>query len=297
MQKTKKVQSVLPQNIQLTLITLAAITFVIQAIHHISLLIRVYPNGLRLSQFTFMIISYTLLPALLFAIGYMISGKGRLRFDRVYHATVLAIAGLGIHTIVTILDRVFSQYTDLYRSSLFINGGMIILPIIVTLVLFTGLLYALQTRNKNIDKASTLQRAIIVILGLAFIANALFNISSLVLRHIGSKDIMNFIAHPDFTLSAVLPLAFFATAYLALQKLNTVNRVYASFLYATIGVMVIFITTMIFSIGTWILSPADTASMYALNLPTIFASVISIAVYAFLIITHNRSKKISKKTK
>lgn len=298
MQKTKKVHSTVPKNIQLTLITLAATAFVVQVIHHTALLIRVYPDGPRLSNFTFIMIGYALLPALLFAAAFMTTSKTLPRFDRLFHATILAIAGLGIHMIVSVLDRLMSQLTDIYTSSLFINGGMIAMPIIVTLVLFASLLYALRSRNKNTDKTNALQRTIILILGLAFIANATFSISSLVLQHIGSKDITNFITHPDFVLPVVLPLAFFATAYLALQKLNTTTRLYTSFLYAVIGVMVISITTTIFYIGgTWILSPADSATMYALDLPTIFASIISIAVYTFLIVTHNQSKKTTKKAK
>lgn len=297
MKNSKKETSTLPKNIQLTFITAAAIAFVIQAIYHISLLMRVYPNGLRLSQFTLMATSYVLLPALLFGIGFMIAGKSRPRFDRVFHVTLLTIAGLGINTIVSILDRVFSQHTDLYQSSLFINGGMIAMPLIVTLVLFAGLLYILRTRNKNINKTTILQRAVILILGLAFIANAAFGISGLVLRHIGSKDITNFITHPDFVLTTVLPLAFFATAYLALQKLSTLNRLYASFVYAVIGVMVIFITTIIFHAGIWMLPSADTASINTLDLETIFASITSLTVYTFLIVTHTRTKKAIKKTK
>lgn len=298
MQKTKKAQLGLPKNIQLTLITLAALAFVTQIIHHVGLLIRVYPDGFRMSQFTYMMISYALLPAVLFAIAYLISSKKLPRFDRIFRATLLAIAGLGIHTIVSSLDRVLSEHTELHRSSLFINGGMIALPIITTLVLFGGLLYVLRSQNKTIDKKNTLQRAIILILGLAFIAGAVLNISGLVLRHVGSKDITNFIAHPDFLLAIVLPLAFFATAYLALRKLNSINRLYTSFLYAIVGVLVIFITTIIFYIGgTWILSPADSAALYTIDLPTIFASIVSIAVYTFLIITHNQPEKATKKSK
>lgn len=298
MQKTKKAQPALPKNLQLTLITLATLAFVTQIIHHTSLLIRVYPDGLRLSQFTFMMVSYALLPAVLFAIAFIVTDKTSSRFDRLFRATLLAIAGLGIHTIVSVIDRVLSQHTSLYTDSLFINGGMIAMPIIVTLVLFAGVLYALRVRNKKVNKTNTLQRAIILILGLAFIAEATFSVSSLILRHIGSKDITNFITHPDFLLSTVLPLAFLATAYLALQKLSVLNRLYTSSLYAVTGVMVIFITTIIFYVGgTWVLSPADHTSMYALGLPTIFAGIISIAIYSFLIITHNQSTKPSRKIK
>lgn len=297
MKNSKKETSTLPKNIQLTFITAAAIAFVVQMIYHISLLMRIYPNGLKLSQFTLMVTSYVLLPAILFAISFMIAGKSRLRFDRIFHATLLTVAGLSIHTVVSVLDRIFSQYTELYRSSLFINGGMIALPIVVTLVLFAGLLYVLRTRNKNSDKTNTLQRAVIVILGLAFIANAAFGISGLILRHIGSKDITNFITHPDFALTTVLPLAFFATAYLALQKLSTLNRLYASFIYAMIGVTVIYITTIIFHAGIWMLPLADTAAINTLDLQTIFASIASLAVYTFLIVTHNSAKKAVKKTK
>lgn len=297
MKNSKKETSTLPKNIQLTFITAAAIAFVVQMIYHVSLLLHVYPNGLKLSQFTLMATGYVLLPALLFAISFMIASKGRPHFDRLFHATLLTITGLSIHMVVSVIDRVFSQYTELYRSSLFINGGMIALPLIVTLVLFAGLLYLLRTRNKNTDKTRTLQRTVIVILGLAFIANAAFGISGLILRHIGSKDIANFITHPDFVLTTVLPLAFFATAYLALQKLTTLNRLYTSFVYAMIGVTVIFITTIIFHAGTWMLPPADTASISTLDLQTIFASIASLAVYTFLIVTHNRTKKAVKKTK
>lgn len=297
MQKTKKVQSVLPKNIQLTLITLASIAFVAQAISTISLLIRVYPQGVRFSQFTFMILSYLLLPVLLFGVAYFKSRKDTPRFDRVFHALLLTIAGLGINAVVTVLERLVSQHTTLYQNSLFINGGMIALPLVVTLVLFAGLLYLLRNRAKNADNSNLLQHAIIIILSLAFVADALFNMTSLVMQHIGSKNIMNFLTHPQLILPVVLPLAFFATAYLALQKLTVIHRLYTALLYAVVGVIVIYITQTVFYTYTGILSPTEVASIYALDLQTIFAATVSVTVYTFLIITHNRGKKIAKKTK
>jgi hypothetical protein len=297
MQKTKKVQSVLPKNIQLTLITLASIALVLLTISTIAVLIRVYPHGILFSQFTFMIVSYLLLPVLLFGIAYLKSRAVAPRFDRVFYALLLTIAGIGINTIVTVLERLVSQHTTLYQSSLFINGGMIALPLVVTLVLFAGLLYLLRNHKKNTDSSDVLQQAIIVILSLAFVADALFNVTSLVMQHIGSKNIMNLLTHPQLILPVVLPLAFFATAYLALQKLTTMRRLYTAFVYAVVGAIVIFITRTLFDIYAGILSPAEVASIYALDLQTIFAATVSVTVYTFLIITHNRGKKITKKAK
>jgi hypothetical protein len=297
MKNTKKATGILPKNIQLTFITLSAIAVVIQAIFYIGLLARIYPNGLRLSQFSILAFTAIVLPVILFATAYYFSKKSASRFDRVFHAALLAVIGLAIQRIVYIVDRVLAQHTDLYTSDLFVNGGMIALPIITTIALYAGLLYTLRLRSKKSDGIRSLQLATVSLAALVFTADMVLNISDLVARHIGSRNAMNFITHPDLILPIVLPFAFFAVAYLTIQKTSTLNRLFTSTLYALVGVMTIYITMTLFSVGTWMLSTRDTVSIYALDLPTIVAAFLSLTVYTFLIVTHNRSKKTTKKSK
>jgi hypothetical protein len=297
MKNTKKATGIPPKNIQLTFITLSAIAVVIQVIFYIGLLARIYPNGLRLSQFSFMAFSSMMLPVILFAVAYYFSKRSASRFDRVFHAALLAVIGLAILRIIYIFDRVLAQHTDLYTSDLFVNGGMLALPIIATLALYTGLLYVLRIRDKKSDGIRSLQLATVSLAALVLIADTILNISDLVVRHIGSKNAMNFITHPDLILPIVLPFAFFAVAYLTIQKTNTLNRLFISTIYAIVGVMTIYITITLFNIGTWMLSTRDTVSVYALDLPTIIAAFLSLTVYTFLLVTHNRAKKTTKKSK
>lgn len=293
MQKNKKAQSLLPRNIQLTLISTAAIAFAVQAIYMIGILARVYPQGMRLSPFSVMAICSILMPAVLFGIAFVVFRKNLPRLERLFNAAVLTLTGMAIFTSVMILQRVITQQVHTPYGSEMMATWSPAFPFIISLALFAGLLMLLQRTTA----IRALQVATIVLVSVAFLSEAIFSVTALVLQHVGTKNIMNFLTHPMLITPVVLPLAFFATSYFALNKETKLNRLFGAVIYSLVGALVVFITLTFFYISTWTLSLGDTASVYALDLQTIFASIISIAVFTFLIITHNRSKQSPKKKK
>jgi hypothetical protein len=297
MKNIKKATITLPKNIQLTFITAAAIAFVINAIYWIGLLLRVYPHGMRLSQFSIMAFSEVLLPAILFFAAYFVVKKGVPRFERIFNAVLLAIAGLALHIIVTIIERMLTEYQNIY-TGVFAITWMPAVSFIVTLVAYGGLLYALYPRNKKTNDARVLQLVVLFLIIAAFIADASFNISSLILQNTDNKSITGLLTNPLLITPVVFPNAFFATAYFMITKLGgRLNRLFTATIYTLVGFMVILITTMLFNIGVWSLPLGDTAAIHALDLQTIFAASTSFIVYTFLIISHNQLKKNPKKSK
>lgn len=297
MQKTKKASIALPKNIQLTFITAATIAFVINAIYWIGLLIRVYPNGMRLSQFSIMAIGQILLPAILFAISFLAYKKSTTRFDHIFNSTILTLIGLGIHHLVAIIERLLSRYQDISSSLISMTWAPAV-SMVIALCLFAAVLLVLCPRNKNANHVRRLQLVALFVITLAFLADAAFNLSGLVSQHIGNNNGIKLLTHPLLITPVILPIAFFVTAYLALQKLGgRLNHLFTAAVYALVGAMTIWITAMVFHIGVWSLPASDFASIHSLGLQTIFATAASLTVYTFLIVTHNRSKKAAKKSK
>lgn len=297
MQKKKKTPTSLPKNIQLTFITAAAVAFVINAIYWISMLIRVYPNGMRLSQFSILAFGQILLPAVLFVLGFVTYKKSITRFDHIVNAVLLTFVGLGIYLLTSTVEGLLSRYQNISSSLVSMTWAPAV-SMIITLCLFGALLLVLYPRNKKVNHARRLQLIALAVIALAFLVGAAFNFSGLVSQHVGNNNILALLTHPLLITPVVLPIAFFLTAYFALEKsAGRLNQLFTAAMYALVGAMVIWITAMVFQIGAWTLPPNDFASLHKLGLPTIFATVISLAVYTFLIVTHNRSKKTTKRTK
>lgn len=297
MKKTKKALTVLPKNIQLTFITAAAVAFVINAIYWISMLIRVYPNGMRLSQFSILAFGQILLPAVLFAVSFVAYKKSTTRFDHVFNSVLLTFVGLGVYILTATVEGLLSRYQNISSSLVSMTWAPAV-SMIVALCLFGAILLVLCRRNKKANHARRLQLTALTVIAVAFLVGTLFNMSGLVSQLVGNNNIVNLLTHPLLMTPIILPVAFFLTAYFTLEKIGgRLNRMFTAAIYALVGAMAIWITTMVFQIGAWTLPAGDFASLHALNLPTIFATVISLAVYTFLIVTHNRSKNATKKSK
>ncbi|MDB5187041.1 MAG: hypothetical protein JWM07_513 [Candidatus Saccharibacteria bacterium] len=295
MKNNKKSTSTLPKNIQLTFVTAAAIALVMNAIYYIGLLLRVYPQGMRLSQFSVMAITLIVLPALLFVIAYVVYKKGSSQLERFFNATLLATVGLAIHTIILIIERLLTQHYDIY-TGMPVGTWIPLVSVSIAVASYLVILLTLSSPKKNPTRC--LQLTAVALVVVAFIANAIFNISSLVLQHVDSDNVTNLLTNPLLITPVVLPIAFFATAYLTASKANgRLSRLFTAVVYTLVGTLAIWITTVFFNLGIWTLSIGDAASVHALDLPTIFTAFLSLAVYTFLIVTHNRTtkKKATKK--
>jgi hypothetical protein len=281
MNKNKQSTDYLPKNIQITLIGAVAGAFVVDTLHSILLLIRIYPHGIRPSQFTLMIFSTILLPLILFAAGYLFSKKSPSRFDRLFAATILTVIGYFIFRMVLVADRALALHTSLYQSVPILSEGMIVVPCIVALLLYAGLLYTLRRHKRHTHGMHTLQRIMIPLALLAFVVEAIFSINELVGRHIGSKNIMNLLTHQDLITTTLLPIIFFAIAYLVVRNTNHLTRLFVVILYATIGII----------INQTILI----ASNYSLQ--TFYITAASVGLYILVIISLNWRNIFNKKKK
>jgi hypothetical protein len=297
MQKTKKAYTALPKNIQLTFITAASIAFVVNALYWISLLIRVYPHGMRVSQFSIMAVGQIILPAMLFAISFIVYKKSVTRFDHLFNATVWTMIGLGLYHVVSVTEGLLLREQNIY-SNIFGITWTPAISMLISLALFGGILFLLSRRNKKVNHAQRLQLSALIVIALAFVTDASFNLWGLISQHVGSKNILNLLTHQQLIVPIVLPIAFFLVAYFLVPKAgDRLNRLFTSAIYALIGVMAVTIAMIIYYIGMWALPMSDFASLHALGLQTVFATVIGLAVYTFLIITHNRSKKTLKRAR
>jgi hypothetical protein len=281
MNKNKQSTDYLPKNIQITLISVLAAAFAINTIYSILLLVRVYADGLRPSQFTFMTFSFLLLPVVLFTTGYLVANKGLSRLSRLAYAAALTITGYFLHSLVSVADRVLALHTTLYQNAPFLNGGMIALPIVVTLFLYVGLLLILHRQNTSADKMKLLQYVIIPLAFLAFAVNSIFSIGELIMRHIGSKNMMNLLVHPDLIISTVLPLIYFVIAYIITRGVSGLSRLYTAIIYTTAGAL----ATMIIL----------TVSNYSLR--TLYVVLTSLTIYVLLILLNNWTRVFGKKRK
>jgi hypothetical protein len=297
MRKTKKLLSALPKNVQLTFITAAGITLVINTLYWISMLIRVYPSGMRLSQFSIMAIGQIIMPALLFAVSFYVYKKSTTRFDHIFNATILTVVGISIYHLVSSAEWQLSRYQDISSSLVNMTWAPLV-SMVVAFCLFAALLLVISRRNNKVDHIKRLQIVTLAFVGLAFVVGTIFNLYALGSQYISRGDVINLLTHPQLVTPVILPLAFFIVAYLAIPKIHgRLARFYTAAIYALIGAMIIWITTTVFNLGAWALSANDFAALHALGLPTISATIISLAVYTFLIITHNRTSKAAKKTK
>lgn len=281
MNKNKQSTDYLPKNIQITLISALTAAFAINTIYSILLLVRVYTDRLQPSQFTFMTFSFLLLPVVLFATGHLVTSKGLSRLSRLAYAAALTITGYFLFSLVSVADRVLALHTTLYQNAPFLNGGMIALPIIVTLFLYAGLLLILHQQNKSADKIKLLQCVMIPLAFLAFAVNAIFSIGELIMRHIGSKNIMNLLVHPDLVISAVLPIVFFVIAYIVTRSANRLSRLFTAIIYTTAGAL----ATMIIL----------TVSNYSLR--TLYVVLTSLTIYVLLILVNNWTRVFGTKRK
>ena len=297
MQKTKKALSALPKNVQLTFITAASITLVINALYWISLMLRVYPSGMRFSHFSIMAVGQILMPIILLAASFFIYKKSTTRFDHLFNSILLALAGISIYQLVSTVEWQLSRYQNI-SSSLVNMAWAPAVSMAVAFCVFAALLLILSRRDNTVNHVRRLQITTLTLIGSAFIVGIVFNLYGLVSQYINRGDIVSLLIHPQLITPVILPVAFFLVAYLATPKISgRLSRLFTAAIYALIGAMIIWITTMIFSIGVWALSASDFAALHAIGLPTITATVISLAVYTFLIITHNRSTKATKKSK
>lgn len=295
MTKTQKPALIAPKNIQLTLITTATITLVMNTIFWIHMLVSVYPHGMRISQFSVMALGLILMPVVFFALAFFVYSKNLPRLDEVFKATLLTLAGLGIHAAVSIIERLASRYQDLSTSL----GSMTwspIIPMLVSLCLFIGLLAVVRSRDVKAEHTLRLEVAVVSFVVLAFLIDALFNVGGLVSQHIGRNNIWNLLTHPMLIVPVVLPLAFFATAYLTTPK-NTrrLAKLFITLLYTLVGVMTAWTASMLFTFGLRTLSLNQYASAHINDLQTTFIVVVSLAVFAFLLITHNTTKRRAKR--
>lgn len=295
MKNSKKYTSLLPKNIQLTFISAAAIALIMNAVYYIGLLMRVYPQGMRLSQFSIMAITHIVLPALLFVIAYVVYKKGSSQLERIFNATLLATVGIAIHTIILIIERLLTRNYDIY-TGMPVGTWIPLVSVSIAVAFYLIMLLSLSSPKKN--SARTFQLTAVALVILAFIADATFKLSSLVLQHINSNNVSNLLTHPLLITPVILPIAFFVTAYLTATKANgRLIRLFTAVVYTLVGTLVIWITTVFFNLGVWTLSIGDAASVHALDLPTVFTAFLSLAVYTFLIVTHNHTakKKTAKK--
>ena len=298
MPKIQKNSGALPKNIQLTFITVAAIAFVVNAVYWCALLMRVYPNGMRLSQFSVMAIGLIVLPAILLGISLLKYKRTTPLFERVFNAALLTFVGLGIHQVVSVIERLLSRYQDISSSLLNMTWSPAI-TMLVSICLFVGLILVVNSRKKqNPNSLRYLFIATLFFVTIAFVVNAVFNFGGLVAQHMDSNNIARLLTHPMLLTPLVLPIAFFATAYLATSKVSgRMHRLFTALIYAMIGSMIILITTMLFNFGVHSLAISKYTSVRWLDVEIIFTTLVSLGVYTFLIVTHTKTKKISKKTK
>lgn len=279
MNKNKQSTDTLPKNIQITFIATVAGAFVVNTIYGILLLMRIYPHGLRPSQFTFIMFTSMLLPVVLFACAYLIAKRRLPRFAHLFYAAVVTVIGYFLFRLVSVADRALSLHSSIYQSEPFLNGGMIALPLVVTLLLYAGLLYSFWRRNQYTGDTPQLQRTMISVGVLTYAVDAVYSLSDLVSRHIGSKNIMNLLTHQDFLTTVVIPVVCFVIAYSVVRNANRLNRLFTAMLYATTGVIVTLIIQLL--------------SNY--SLPAFYMAAASFSFYILLVMAHNWESIFNKK--
>jgi hypothetical protein len=291
MKHTKKDLTSLPKNIQLTLITTTAIAFVVNAITFSWLLFRVYPHGIRLSQFSIMAVGQILLPVLLFSLAFFLVKHEGGRFNRVFTTTVTTITGLAIYTIIVTVEILLSRFHDIYSGILPVEW-IALAAYAVTIAFYLSLLLFIRLRSESQHK-KTVTLALLVV---AFLATAMSNVYNLTLQRLDGQLVINLFTNPLIITPVILPIAFFMTAYLMVFHKSRLARSYIAAIYTLIGIFVITITTMLFNYAIWLQVVEDAASAYP-HLQTTVVAVVSLAVYSFLIITHNSAKKAVTKLK
>jgi hypothetical protein len=284
MKQTKKDILAIPKTIQATFFIIAAFAFLATIIHWTELLIQVYPNGMRLSQFSLLAFSEMLLPATLFTIVFAAYNTKAVRANRLFNASLLTTVGLGVLSIIGPIHFLYMHYFQVVG-----NHFTPIIPAVITLGLYVIFIYVLRRANS----ARILQVSVITIVALAFIIQATFGLGDLFIRHIGSKNIMNFLTHPTFIFNTMLPVIFFVAVYLKSGTLTKINRAFTSIVYTLIGIMAMNAATMIFMTSLRLASPAQDnfLSVHISGLQTLVAVVASLSIYGFLMRYVRREQK------
>jgi hypothetical protein len=284
MKQTKKDILAIPKTIQATFFIIAVFAFLATVINWTGLLIQVYPNGMRLSQFSLLAFSEMLLPVVLFAVAFAAYDTKALRTNRLFTSSLLTTAGLGVLSIIGPIHFLYMHYFQVVG-----NHFSPIIPAVMTLGVYVIFIYVLRRANS----ARILQVSVIAIIALAFIIQAIFGLGDLFIRHIGSKNIMNFLTHPTFILSIILPVIFLVATYLKNSKLTKINRVFLSVIYALITIIAMNAVMMLFTTGLRLTSPAQDSflSVHISGLQTLVAVLASLSIYGFLMIRQARTKK------
>jgi hypothetical protein len=295
MPKLTKHVSPLPKNLQLTFIMTAAIAFVVNAIYWILLLVRVYPHGMRISQFSIWAIGMIIFPALVFGVAYLMTKKEHSRLEDVFNASLLALTGLLVQTCVILADQFIISPRLSATSGLFANLHMLV-PSLITLVLFIGFILLVKRGIKNTNKARLMRQSVAIVAVVSLVATATANVHYAFSQFATSYNVLDLLVHPAAITSPILPIIFFAIAYYTIQtNKQPLDRLFTATIYSLIGVMIAATTTLVYTIGIWTLAvfkayPAE--SLF--DIQTAFVVCVSLLFYAHLIITHYRSNHLLK---
>ncbi|HET8884064.1 MAG TPA: hypothetical protein VFM68_01180 [Candidatus Saccharimonadales bacterium] len=290
MPKTKNNLPILSEKVQFTFLSVSLIVYVITATYWISLLVRVYPNGMRFSEFSVAAMSEIIFPIILFAIAYLTINKSISRLNRLFKASLFAFMGFLVLIWAALLSRWIMSSSTLFSE--WPAHWNVIIPLLVTLIVYIGFVIWPNRPTGQVAIDRRLQVVFLAIASVSFVLTAILGTKHTIGQYLGDQDIINLLTDSRVVVAAILPAIFFAIAYRMISTgKNLANRLFATGIYTITGIMIAHAIALLCTLSIWYLSVGDSYPELLFTIQTAVVTWISLLVYGAIIVCHGRAKK------
>jgi hypothetical protein len=238
--KTKPSTYSVSRLVQKTFILLALGAYVVQISGLWSVFYNVYSGGWRPSQFTWVILSSTVLPLVLFAIAYVSTRHKSPLLWRVFESSLFTIIGLLLqiiasHLMMATVDVVAST-TNAWIGDVVLWYE--ILPLVLTLIAYVIVTLGWRGHAKpdTTGLTSSVQRLYVFALAGALTAMVGTMVYRMMLQYPSNPNLSSYLI--SSVQMVVLPVALFVAAFVTgPKKLPQLARVFDGLLFTTMGIL------------------------------------------------------------
>ena len=277
---TKDIQQIISPTLQKIFIATTSISFVIEAVMMVQLLVRVYGLEWQFSPFLVYALTVILLPIIGVGLGYMAARKVKMMSWRLFMAVLMAV------TLVLIQLIVMTLFFELSNALPFTWGWAMQLhvfaPTAVALLCY-GIVLVAVYRSKLATQVIPfyLQKIFIGVSVSWFIVSAVSLVARVIQQYPTNQNLSAFLT--TTIVSVVLPLVFFATAYaVKARSVSRLIRVFRSIVWAVVGTCLVGIIDRLVSILYG--SASSDAGYWEMMSYSFGGYVIALGIYAALIL-------------
>lgn len=287
MRKESTITDLVPQNIQAPLLFTTIVAYIAIALNVALLLVRAYPNGMRLSEFSIMAVATILMP-LIFAMFTFWVFRMKKLFSRENLSVLSLVATLGIITQTALVGAYYFTASIIpltVPSEMSHNLISLAVFALAPVLLFSGYLYYVARHLKSIGDIRSIQVTNIAIIALGFVAAVVPRVAYAINQYQFSGSLINVIVGSGAIETIILPAIFFATAwYLLRLKMGRLERLYNSALYTLVGTLIAISLINLTSVGLSALSGNGVMIPHQVfNFQPFFIAAVSLVIYVLIV--------------